>query len=157
MGLNVPMKAIVFTDEMWIEFNSSRRQGNVSRPQGANLWEYAIHEDFNHTTIRIMFWGCIAFGKKGPCYIWETKKEQEKDTERHIAIMEDENRKRQKNGKNGSMIRSNKHESLEQKKPKFYLTSMLILIVSIPRKDEQEIENKDTTKQNMSKDLRNGH
>lgn len=77
---------------MWVEFNSPRREGNVSRPKGANPYDFAIHEDFNPNPIKLMFWGCIAYGFKGPCYIWE--KDTEEEQARYQELLQAENHRR---------------------------------------------------------------
>lgn len=71
MALHIAIQWIVFTDEMWVEFNSTRRQRNVSRVKGVDPNEWAIHDkDGEKPTIRVMFWGAICLGYKGPCHIW---------------------------------------------------------------------------------------
>lgn len=94
MALHMSIKAIVFTDEMWVEFNSVQHEGNVSRPKGANAYNYAIHHDFNPTTIHVMFWGCMAYSYKGPYHIWE--KDDEEAKKRHADILEDINQKQRR-------------------------------------------------------------
>lgn len=34
-GLLIPEETIIFSDEMWVEFNSTRRTGNQSRKKGS--------------------------------------------------------------------------------------------------------------------------
>lgn len=93
MALHVAMHHIVFTDEMWVEFNSIRRAFNVSRKRGVDPNEWAIH-DKEATTIRVMFWGATCMGHRGPYHIWE--QETEEDQDRHRAIIQTENTIRQK-------------------------------------------------------------
>jgi len=64
MALHVAIHTIVFTDEMWVEFNSSqRKKGNVSRVVGEDPYKWAIHDRNDENTIRVMFWGAIVLGR----------------------------------------------------------------------------------------------
>lgn len=63
MALHIAIHTIVFTDEMWVEFNSPRgKHGNVSRVVGEDPYKWAIHEWNDESTIHIMFWGAICLG-----------------------------------------------------------------------------------------------
>lgn len=88
MALHIAMHHIVITDEMWVELNSIRRAFNLSRKRGVDPNEWAIH-DKKATTIRVMFWGAICMGHRGPYHIWE--QETEDDQDRHRAIIQTEN------------------------------------------------------------------
>lgn len=88
MALHIAMNHIVFTDEMWVEFNSIRRAYNVSRTRGGDSNEWAINNK-EVTTIRVMFWGAICMGQQGPYHIWEQQTEQ--DQMRHQDIIQEEN------------------------------------------------------------------
>ena len=63
MALHILINHIVFTDEMWVEFNSVRREQNVTRPVGIDAHEWAIHDRNHERTIRVMFWGAICLGQ----------------------------------------------------------------------------------------------
>ena len=64
MALHILINHIVFTDEMWVEFNSIRRRQNVTRPVGiADPHEWAIHDRNHERTIRVMFLGAICLGE----------------------------------------------------------------------------------------------
>lgn len=65
----------ILTDETWVEINSPRREDNISQPKGANAYDYATHH--KSPTIKVMFWACMAYEYKGPCYIWEQEFEEE--------------------------------------------------------------------------------
>lgn len=82
------MYHIVFTDEMWVEFNSIRRGFNVSRTRGHDTNKWAIHNK-EVTTIRVLFWEALCMGQWGPYHIWE--QETEEDQLRHKAIIQEEN------------------------------------------------------------------
>ncbi|KAG0131562.1 hypothetical protein HOY82DRAFT_646266, partial [Tuber indicum] len=71
MALRIAIEHIIFTDEMWVEFNSTRRRTNVTRKRGADPNEWALHDKQDDRTIRVMFWGAICLGHKGPCHVWE--------------------------------------------------------------------------------------
>lgn len=63
MALQIAINTIVFTDEMWVEFNSTRRKhGNVLRVVGEDRYKWAIHDRNDENTIRLMFWRAITFG-----------------------------------------------------------------------------------------------
>lgn len=66
----------IFTDETWVEIGGVRRQRHVSRPRGLNPYEYSRPK--KRTTLRIMFWGSMAYGYKGPSYIWAKETKEEK-------------------------------------------------------------------------------
>ncbi|KAF8247132.1 hypothetical protein K440DRAFT_661615 [Wilcoxina mikolae CBS 423.85] len=59
LGLTIDICHIVFTDEMWVEFNSSRRQSHQTRSKGENVYEVARPRKDDAATIRIMFWSAI--------------------------------------------------------------------------------------------------
>lgn len=92
MVLHIAIHHIVFTDKMWVEFNSIRRARNVTRKRSVDLNEWAIH-DKEATTIRVMFWGAICLGQRGQYHIWE--QDTEDDQQKHRAIINAENTIRQ--------------------------------------------------------------
>ena len=52
MALQIAINTIVFTDEMWVEFNSTRRKyGNVLRVVGEDRYKWAIHDRNDENTI----------------------------------------------------------------------------------------------------------
>lgn len=53
-----------------------RRQRKVSRPKGANPYDYSCPK--HRVTLRIMCWGAVAGGIKGPSYIWANETNEEK-------------------------------------------------------------------------------
>jgi hypothetical protein len=53
-GLQIPHKAMIFTDEMWVEFNSTRRKKNQSQKPGSNPSLQADAKDRDKGTIRVM-------------------------------------------------------------------------------------------------------
>ena len=59
LGLTIDIRRIVFTDEMWIEFNSSRRKTHQTRFKGENPFEVAKTKNNDSATIRLMFWSAI--------------------------------------------------------------------------------------------------
>lgn len=67
----------VFTDETWVEIGGVRREQKVSRPRRANPYDYCRPK--KRTAIRVMFWGSIAYGYKGPYHIWTKETKEEKD------------------------------------------------------------------------------
>ena len=93
MALNIVIREIVFTDEMWIQFNSVRRQQNVTRKRGVDPHQWAIHKKQNHNTIRVMFWGAICLNDRGPYHIWE--KETHEDERHYQEIVAHENQVQQ--------------------------------------------------------------
>lgn len=86
MASSIIIARIVFTDKMWVEFNSSRRMKWVTRPKGSDPHEYAIHRQNDEGTIRIMFWGAICLGCKGPYHIWKSTNDADKQRYKEIAI-----------------------------------------------------------------------
>jgi hypothetical protein len=70
-GLEIPEDAIVYSDEMWVEFNKLRRQGNQSRKRGSDPYLQADHRDKDEGTIRMMVWAAIAKGFKTQLYIYD--------------------------------------------------------------------------------------
>lgn len=78
----------VFTDEMSVNIEDHRRNPAVSRPIGANQFDYSRPPRELFKTV--MFWGAIAIGYgTGLCYIFEKETEDERA---HIdAIVEQEN------------------------------------------------------------------
>ena len=90
MALQIAINPIVFTDEMWVEFGKPRRQWNVSRYPGVDRNTYAIHnKDTEKRPIRLMFWGAIIQGFKGPCHVWE--EDSVKDKRHFQEIMNEKN------------------------------------------------------------------
>ena len=89
MALHIAIHSIVFTDEMWVEFNSARRQTHVSRIRGADPFRWTIHNKNSDATIRVMFWGAIVIGHRGPYHIWE--KDMEEDKKHFAAVVAEEN------------------------------------------------------------------
>lgn len=64
MAHDIAMNLIVFTNEMWVEFNSIQRGFNGSRTCGSDPNELTIHNKEVFTT-RVMFWGVIHIGQGG--------------------------------------------------------------------------------------------
>lgn len=76
----------VFTDEMWLEFNSTRRKGKKqSRPKGANPYKYAENKRKDQGTIRVMVAACVAKGFKRQLYIFNKTDLEETAREKEIA------------------------------------------------------------------------
>ena len=59
LGITIDIYRIVFTDKMWIEFNSSRRKTHQTRIKGENPFDVAKAKKNNTATIRLMFWSGI--------------------------------------------------------------------------------------------------
>jgi hypothetical protein len=59
LGLTIDQRRIVFTDEMWQEFNSPRRQNHQTRQKGENAYDVARTKEDNKINIRVMFAGAI--------------------------------------------------------------------------------------------------
>jgi len=91
MALQITVNAIVFTDEMWVEFNKPRCRRNVSRYRGVNSNEYAIHNSESQP-IRIMFWGAIILDGHLPFHIWEQDTSEDKVYFQRIVDGENEAR-----------------------------------------------------------------
>jgi hypothetical protein len=70
-GLEIPEDAIVYSDEMWVEFNKLRRKGNQSRKRGSDPYLQADQRDKDEGTIRIMVWAAIAKGFRSQLYIYD--------------------------------------------------------------------------------------
>jgi len=70
-GLQLPQEAIIFSDEMWVEFNSTRRKKNQSRKRGSNPYLQVDKKDKDNGTIRVMVWAAIAKGFKSRLHIYE--------------------------------------------------------------------------------------
>ena len=67
----------MFTDETWVELvNGKQRRRKVSRPKGSNPYGYAREKTKSEP--RMVFWGAIAFGFKGPPWIWDKASATEK-------------------------------------------------------------------------------
>ena len=74
LGLTIDVRRIVFTDEMWIEFNSTRRKTHQTRYKGENPFEVAKAKKSDAATIRLMFWSAInSLLGPAPGYIYPTK------------------------------------------------------------------------------------
>jgi len=71
-GLQLPQEAIIFSDEMWVEFKSTRRKKNQSRKRGSNPYLQADKKDKDNGTIRVMVWAAIAKGFKSQLHIYES-------------------------------------------------------------------------------------
>jgi len=60
MPLQIAINTIVFTDEIWVEFNITRRKhGNVLCVVGEDRYKWAIHDRHDENTIRLIFWEAI--------------------------------------------------------------------------------------------------
>lgn len=96
MALNIAMNTIVFTDEMWVEFNPKPRQHwqNVSRVRGENLYQWALHnKNKDCNPIRVMFLGAIATGIKGLFHVWEQDSVEDRNRYDEIVVRENANRR----------------------------------------------------------------
>lgn len=56
MAIHITTKAMVFSNEMCVEFNSTHRKGNVPRQKGANAYDFVIHYEFNPNRRRSPPW-----------------------------------------------------------------------------------------------------
>lgn len=86
-GMEIPEDAIVFSDEMWVEFNSTRRMRNQSRKRGSNPYLQAEPKDRNDGTIRVMAWAAIAKGFKSKLFIYDPE-DMLSSGEQQVAIRE---------------------------------------------------------------------
>lgn len=71
-------RCFAFSDESFFEINVPRKKAKITRPKGANPYNYAQHEYPKPAGWRLMVWGCIAYGYRGPLFIWEKETPDEK-------------------------------------------------------------------------------
>jgi len=70
-GLLLPQEAIIFSDDMWVEFNSTHRKKNQSRKCGSNQYLEEDKKYKDHGTIRVTVWAAIAKAVKSCLHIDE--------------------------------------------------------------------------------------
>ncbi|KAF1815640.1 hypothetical protein P152DRAFT_446685 [Eremomyces bilateralis CBS 781.70] len=98
----------IFTDEMLVNTNNSRKPLAVTRPRGANPFDFSRSPP--DVFQAIMFWGAICWGYDlegtGPCHAWEAETQEERETiDRTIS---DENQ---------VMIHEMEHDRAEARRP----------------------------------------
>lgn len=76
-----------------MEFNSTGRWTNITRNRGVDLNQWALYAKQDYRTIRVIFWGAICLGYKGPCHVLE--KDTVEDQQRRREIPNQENQIRQ--------------------------------------------------------------
>ncbi|RPA89652.1 hypothetical protein L873DRAFT_1633133, partial [Choiromyces venosus 120613-1] len=97
LGITIDIRRIVFTDEMWIEFNSSRCKTHQVRIRGENPYDAAKAKKDDAATIRLMFWsGINILLVPAPGYIHP--KVNEDDKKHQQDIQQEVNRIQQKQG-----------------------------------------------------------
>lgn len=90
-GIHIPIDYWVFSDECYIEMNVPRKKRKITRPIGSNPYDYAEHNMKNTSpSLRIMVWGCIAYGHKGPLFIWNKESSEEKQFYRQMVAAENQ-------------------------------------------------------------------
>ncbi|RPA93980.1 hypothetical protein L873DRAFT_1846873 [Choiromyces venosus 120613-1] len=97
LGITIDIRHIVFTDEMWIEFNSSCRKTHQMRIRGENLYDAAKAKKDDAATIRLMFWSGINI-LLGPTPGYIYPKVNEDDKKHQQDIQQEVNRIQQKQG-----------------------------------------------------------
>jgi hypothetical protein len=98
LALTIDIRRIVFTDEMWVEFNSSRRQTHQTRKKGENPYDVAEPRKEDEATIRVMFWSAInILTGAGPGYIYP--KATKEDNKHQQAVQKEVNAEREERTK----------------------------------------------------------
>lgn len=69
-----------------VEIGGIQQEQKVSRPKNANSFDYCRPK--KKPTIRIMFWGSIANGYKGPYHIWMKETSEEKRYFNNMVTLE---------------------------------------------------------------------
>jgi len=69
-GLQLPQHAIIFSDEMWVEFNSTHWKKNQSWKHGSNPYLHVDKKDTHNGTNRVIVWAAIAKGFKSQLHIY---------------------------------------------------------------------------------------
>ncbi|RPA90329.1 hypothetical protein L873DRAFT_1795552 [Choiromyces venosus 120613-1] len=91
MAIHIAINIIIFTNEMWVEFNKPHCQWNVSQYRGINANENTLHnKDNEKQPICVMFWGAIVNGVKGPYHIWELETAEGKENYQQIVSKENQ-------------------------------------------------------------------
>jgi len=70
-GLLIPDSAIIFSDEMWVEFTSKCRKKNQTCKKGDNPYLQADNNDQVDGTIHVIAWAAIVKGFCTPLYIYD--------------------------------------------------------------------------------------
>ncbi|KAL4258885.1 hypothetical protein AB1N83_013858 [Pleurotus pulmonarius] len=62
---------VIFSDESYIQLDKKAGRIYITRRAGEELQENCLVPTFKQSSIRVMVWGCIMFGHKGPLIVLE--------------------------------------------------------------------------------------
>lgn len=64
-------RQVIFSDECYVYLGDSHGRIFVTRRPGEELFEGCLVPTFKQSTVRVMVWGCIMGGRKGPLVVLE--------------------------------------------------------------------------------------